>query len=224
MKKRNIIIICCVLGIAGFAAYIYAMLLPGLWYGDAFLYRQKDGSFAGSDYYADYLMKMSTEAEDTEILFSVNNKENKYIINDNVQDEVKIYKNNELIFSGQSVQLGDEYMLRDSSGDMDFDISVRAGNEPPKESELYPSNNQLYKWTLGKKEFRGNFYMLFLIIIFAAFLFLDIRFPMLFYYIRHGLYVDGGEPSDWYRFGQKTGRFVLGAGIIVCMILSFTLK
>ena len=75
MKKRNLIIS----GISGavvFAAYLYAMLLPGLWYGDTFLYEQKDGSFAGSDYYAGYHMKRSTEGESTDISFSVNNKEN----------------------------------------------------------------------------------------------------------------------------------------------------
>ena len=65
--------------------------------------------------------------------------------------------------------------------------------------------------------------MLLLILLGAAILFIDIKFPDLFWILEHRLEVDGGEPSDWYRSGQKFGRVMLVGGIIVCMILTFTI-
>ena len=49
----------------------------------------------------------------------------------------------------------------------------------------------------------------FLILLFAVILVLDIKFPNLFWILRHRPEVDGGEPSDWYYFGQKIGRGAL---------------
>lgn len=61
-------------------------------------------------------------------------------------------------------------------------------------------------------------------IIFMCFLvlFLDIKFPNLFFVINYRLMVDGREPSELYRMGQKIGRIILGITIFVCIVLSLT--
>ncbi len=59
------------------------------------------------------------------------------------------------------------------------------------------------------------------IIFFAAFLALDIAYPKLWFMLRHGWAVDGGEISDWYCTRQKISRiFVVGA-IVLLVILTF---
>lgn len=57
----------------------------------------------------------------------------------------------------------------------------------------------------------------------ALLLFLDIRFPLLFWNLRHGLEVSGGEPTDWYYSMQRMGRITDIVGIFVLAALSFAL-
>ena len=57
----------------------------------------------------------------------------------------------------------------------------------------------------------------------ALLLFLDLRFPLLFWNLRHGLEVSGGEPTDWYYSMQRVGRITDIVGIFVLAALSFAL-
>ena len=52
---------------------------------------------------------------------------------------------------------------------------------------------------------------------------LDLRFPLLFWNLRHGLEVYGGEPTDWYYSMQRVGRITDIVGIFVLAALSFAL-
>ncbi len=203
-------------------AYIYAMLLPGVWHGDAFLYRQKDGSYRGADGYAQYNMSFLQNENGALVSFSVNELTNEYEIVSN-EGSVKIYKNGVLDFDGEAVPVGESYMLLEENNSGELIIEVNKGNEIPSAEELFPNINMLYKWTVGREQdTRGNFVMLIFIIIAVVVLILDIMFPKMSFYLHKGLMVEGGEPSDWYYMSQKVERVLLGIAIPVLVVLSFT--
>lgn len=225
--KKQCITIGVVLAGALLAVYLKAMLFAGLWHGDAFLYRQDDGSFKGSDIYAEYSLTIKPSDYGTDIDFSVNDKKKKYQIkykDIETNAEVEIVEDGKTIFKGETFGSVDGWMLLDDDFKSPDGIVVHVGNHVPTEDELFPGYTQLYNWAvLDRVDMRGNPAMLFLILIFAAILFLDIKFPNLFWILEHGLEVDGGEPSDWYLFGQKVGRIVMPIGILVCVVLTFTI-
>ncbi len=225
--KKLCIAVGIVLTVALLVIYLIAMFLPGLWHGDAFLYKQEDGYFVGSDIYADYTMNIKSADYGTNIDFSVNDKTNHYQVKydkDNLNRNVEVLENGTVICKGQAV--GKEnawYVVDDDTGSSDM-FSVRVGNEIPTEEELFPNYTKLYNWSVNEKyDTRGEPWMLFIIALLSIILFLDIKFPNLFWILEHRLEVDGGEPSDWYRFGQKVGYVLISIGILVCVILTFTI-
>lgn len=212
--------------------YLYAMLLPGIRYGDAFLYQQKDGSFAGYEMYGyytrvDYKMDIDKADNGAKISFSVNDTIREYEIVHNETEPVRsveIFENGESVYDGNAHMMGEEYLLLDGNYDMADEIKIRVDNQVPELEELFPGYTWLYNRAFEKRhDTRGEPSMLLLILLGAAILFIDIKFPDLFWILEHRLEVDGGEPSDWYRSGQKFGRVMLVGGIIVCMILTFTI-
>ena len=225
--KKPCIIAGIVLAVVLLAIYLRAMFLPGLWHGDTFLYIQDDGSFVGSDIYAEYKMNIRPADYGKDIDFSVNDKTNHYQVKYDKDDpyrNVEVLENGTVIVKGKALGAeGNWFVFDDESGSAD-EISIRVGNETPTEEELYPGYTRLYNWSVNEVyDTRGNPGVLFLIALFALILILDIKFPMLFWILEHRLEVDGGEPSDWYLFGQKVGRVVLSIGILVCVILTFTI-
>ncbi len=62
-------------------------------------------------------------------------------------------------------------------------------------------------------EMRGNLWFLLPMGLLALVLFLDIKFPLLFWNLSHGLAVQGGEHSEWYCTMQKVSRDVMEVGI-----------
>ena len=224
MKKR-VGLIC--LAIILLAVYLRALFLPGLWHGDAFLYRQKNGSFAGSDAYAAYTMTIQDAEYGTDIDFSVNETVNRYQIKYDENDlsrEVEVLENGTTICMGTAVGIENDWIVIDKETGSSDMITVRVGNEVPTEAELFPNYSKLYNWAVSDTtDTRGNPYILFIALIFGVWLFLDVKFPLLFWILEHRLEVDGGEPSDWYLFGQQVGRVVLLIGILVCMVLVFTI-
>lgn len=230
--RKACIITGITLGLALLAVYLYAMLLPGIRYGDAFLYRQKDGSFAGYEMYGyytrvDYKMNIEKSEEGGNITFSVNDTVREYEIIHNTNElerSVQVFENDELVFDGKAHMMGSEYLLLDDNYDMADGIRVYVDNQVPDVEELFPGYTWLYNRMVEKRHnTRGEPAMLLLILLGAGILFLDIKFPDLFWILEHRLEVDGGEPSDWYRAGQAFGRVLLVIGIIVCMILTFTI-
>lgn len=225
--KKQCTIIAIVLAVVLLAMYLKAVFIPGLWHGDAFLYKQDDGTFAGSDIYAEYKMAITPADYGSDIDFSVNGRQNKYQIKYDKNDlyrSVEISENGTVICKGKAVGIDNDYIVIDETGSSDM-IDIRVGNETPTEEELFPNYSRLYNWSVSEKtDTRGNPYMLFLILLFGVILFLDIRFPNLFWILEHRLDVDGGEPSDWYLFGQKVDRVVLAASMVVCVVLTFTIR
>lgn len=225
-KKLSIILGKVLVGVL-FVLYMRTMLLPGFWHNDAFLYKQEDGTFTGADIYAEYKMTITPADYGTDIAFSVNNKVNNYKIKYDESDMnrlVEVFENGTVICKGRAVGSENNWHVIDDETGLSDMISVRVGNEIPTEEELFPNYTRLYNWAVSDKtDTRGEPYMLFLILLFGVILFLDIKFPMLFWILEHRLEVDGGEPSDWYLFGQKVGRVIMVIGIFACMIMTFTM-
>lgn len=225
--KKQCLITAILLTVILFTIYLWALFLPGLWHGDAFLYKQKDGTFAGSDFYAEYKMAVNPAVYGKNIDFSVNGKVKHYQIKYNENDlnrKVEISENGNVICRGKAIENDNGFFVIDDEKGLSNEISVRVGNESPSDEELYPNNSRLYEWAVSKKgDTRGEPYMLLFIFIIGVVMFLDIKFPNLFWLLEHRLEVDGGEPSDWYRFGQKVGYILLPIGIVVCMIITFTI-
>lgn len=222
---------CVILGIILFAilfiVYLRALFQTGFWHGDAFLYKMENGSYQGSDIYAEYKMTVNSAEYGANIDFYVNDKLNHYMVKysgNDLQKDVEIKENNKTIFDGTAFCMDNNWILHQENIDLPGDIKVYTSNYVPAEEELFPGYTNLYNWAVAKRaDIRGNAYMLFFIFLLAAFLFLDIKFPKLFWILEHRLDVYGGEPSDWYLFGQKIGRVIMALGIPVCMVLTFTI-
>ncbi len=217
--KKVCIALIALVALALCIVYIYAMFLPGVWHGDAFLYKQADGSFKGSDMYAEYKMSIA----ENKILFWVNEIAKEYSVVEN--EGVEIYEDGISVFKGTAQKIGDFTMLNDNDGNpIDF-IKVTAGGVTPEFDELYPDRTQIYNWyKMDSVDTRGEPYMLIVIILIIAVLAIDIAFPNLFFYLKHGIMVDGGEPSECYRAGQMLGRIVSVIVILGCVIASFNIK
>ena len=227
MKNKTIVCGIIILAILLFSAYLYAMFLPGVWHGDAFLYKQSDGSFVGSDSYADYKMVIKPANYGSDIEFSVNEKINHYQIkydDGDINRNVEISENGNVICKGKAMKFDDTYIVFDDETGTSDIISVRGGDEIPTEEELLPRTSDLYSWAVSDKTAtRGNPYMLIFIFLFGVTLFIDIKYPDFFWILKYRWSVDGGEPSESYRMGQKIGYVLMPIGIVVCMVLTFTI-
>ena len=208
-----------------FIGYFYAMFQRGVWHRDAFLYRQDDGTYRGSDQYAEYVMEIIPGEEETQIIFQVNGGKYIYRIAEDAKGQIQIYDNDRLVFQGRSTMMGDTVVLiSEDDGMLPEMASVVIQGQLPALEDLLPGNSTLYSWaTMHRPEPRGNFAMVVCIVIGMLVLLLDINFPNLFWILEHRLSVDGGEPSDWYRTTQKFGRVIVVCSILVFMIMSFTL-
>ncbi len=216
-----------------FAAYLYALFLPGYWYGDVFLYKEKSpfegmSVFSGHDSYygADYEMTIAKEGKTAYMVFTVNETERSYeITSDDSVDhnpDVTIVENGEIIFSGTTKS---GFLFDENDELFEPPITISYDTYEPTEEELFPS----YTWLYGvsrsvKTETRGEPVWLLFIAVVSAVLILDIVNPDLFWKMRHWMDVEGGEPSGFYRFMQKAGRILALAATAVFMILTFTMR
>ena len=207
--------------------YIRAIFIPGIRHYDAFLYLQDDGSFRGSDMYAEYSMNIEREKSGAEISFSVNGAEKKYQVerlsSSEYVEDVLIYEDDKLIFDGIARDMSGLTVLEDREGKLKDFIRVTASGVTPKIEELYPDCTKLYKLAVSSDmDRRGNPWMIIYILIIALVLVVDIVWEDFFYLLRHGLHVDGGSPSDYYRFMQKAGRVISIIAILVFVVMTFT--
>lgn len=216
-----------------FAVYLYALFLPGYWYRDVFLYKQK-APFEGIELYSghdainsvDYEMTMAKDGMKTYIAFTVGETEREYEVNsDNSKSynpAVEIYENGELVFKGTSLS----GMLLDENDIPYFETPVMNyyTGDTLSEEELLPTYGWLYSVSQEKNAIRGNILFLPAIIIVAAVVVFDMMHPDVFWQMRNCLDVEGGRPSDYFRFMQKLSWKISPFIIISLMIASFVIK
>lgn len=209
--------------------YLYLLFLPGVWLRNSFLIHRDNGYFTCADIHANYKMRITSTDNQTNILFSVNAKSKQYkIINE--KNLINIYEDDNLVFQGSAHRMGDSFWLVDK--DVSFEEYFQTSLEQetfsqvtPVDEDLFPSYSWLYGLSVMEKyETRGEPSILLIIVLTLLILVLDIAFPDLFFQLKYGLAVDGGEPSDWYRRSQIIGRYILVVFIIAFMIVSLILR
>ena len=223
-KKAMTYLLCIAAAGFAFGVYLFAALRPGVWLRDAFLYRKADGSFSGKDAYAAYTMQISQTGNGAEVAFSLDGETRRYLIEANGESDIKIYQDGALIFAGSALgDPGDAILWREDDGDLADEVKVIVNGEYQK-ADLWPSCGWLYNVAVGgRRETRGSVALLLPMGALALLLLLDLRFPLLFWNLRHGLEVYGGEPTDWYYSMQRVGRITDIVGIFVLAALSFAL-
>lgn len=203
------------------AVYLWAALRPGVWLRNAFLYQQADGSFSGRDSYGRYALDIRSAPGETDVQFCLDDVPTRYRICTENSRHVEIYREELLLFSGGAQgEAGDALLWKDSGGLAD-DIRVVVNGEYTQE-DLQPSCQWLYNVAVGgRRETRGDVSFLVPMALLAILLVLDVKWPRLFWQLRHGLEVSGGEPSEWYFTCQKMGRAAMALGIVLLAVASF---
>lgn len=203
------------------AVYLWAALRPGVWLRNAFLYQQADGSFSGRDFYGRYALDITSARGETDVQFCLDDVPTRYRICTENSSHVEIYREEQLLFSGGAQgEAGDALLWKDSGGLAD-DIRVVVNGEYTQE-DLQPSCQWLYNVAVGgRRETRGDVSFLVPMALLAVLLVLDVKWPRLFWTLRHGLEVSGGEPSEWYFTCQKMGRAAMALGIVLLAVASF---
>lgn len=203
------------------AVYLWAALRPGVWLRNVFLYQQADGSFSGRDSYGRYALDITSAPGETNVQFCLDDVPTRYRICTENSSHVEIYREEQLLFSGGAQgEAGDALLWKDRGGFAD-DIRVVVNGEYTQE-DLQPSCQWLYNVAVGgRRETRGDVSFLIPMALLAVLLVLDVKWPRLFWTLRHGLEVSGGEPSEWYFTCQKIGRAAMALGIVLLAIDSF---
>lgn len=222
----------CIIAIVALAAvliplYLYFMFQTGIWYQDAFLAEQRDGSFQGKKDGIHYVLHITPTQNGAQIDFSVNGQNRQYEVVKTELDGTpgaQFYENGTPVFEGRVLTSNartHDYMIATEDFDIvdGLDFRIR-GDTEPEPVEYFPGYGTQYGWTVMRLEesydTRGEPLMLLPALIVAFFLWVDIRYPDLFFTLRHGRYVDGDcKPSEYYRFWQVIGRVVLAIAIII---------
>ena len=207
------------------AVYLWAALRPGVWLRNAFLYQQADGSFSGKDSYGRYALDITSARGETDVQFCLDDVPTRYRIYTEAAvgsgPSVKIYREELLLFSGSAVGEPGNAVLWNKNGGLADGIRVMVNGEYTQE-DLQPSCQWLYNVAVGgRRETRGDVSFLVPMALLAILLVLDVKWPRLFWTLRHGLEVSGGEPSEWYFTCQKMGRAAMALGIVLLAVASF---
>lgn len=203
------------------AVYLWAALRPGVWLRNAFLYQQADGSFSGRDSYGRYVLDITSAPGETDVQFCLDDVPTRYRICTENSSHVEIYREELLFFSGSAVGEPGNAVLWNKNGGLADDIRVVVNGEYTQE-DLQPSCQWLYNVAVGgRRETRGDVSFLVPMALLAILLVLDVKWPRLFWTLRHGLEVSGGEPSEWYFTCQKIGRAAMALGIVLLAVASF---
>ena len=212
--------VCLVLG----SVYLYTLFRPGLWMQETFLYRQKDGSFTGADGETDYKMQIRRQDRAAWIEFSVNETKKLYEVRwDPDNSRGQIFEDGDLVFEGEAHLVGDTWLLMGDGEEVYFDMQIKNGISTEHSSEeIFPDYSCIYRWAVNEDcQKRGRVEVLPVIAFFGVLLALDTAFPDRLCKRQHGLVVEGGEPSRFYRMGQFIGRIAMVFGIIVGVAASF---
>lgn len=223
--KKQCIIVIVALAAVLIPLYLYFMFQTGIWYRDAFLVKQRDGSFQGKKDGMHYVLHITPTQNGAQIDFSVNGQSRQYEVVKTELDGIpaaEFYENGEQVIEGKVMNPESNYYLvinneEDIIDGMDLHISTGEERDP---EEYLPKYGTQYSWTVmcleDSYDRRGEPMFLFFAALFGIPLFLDIRYPDLFFELRYRRYVDGDcEPSEYYRFWQVIGRVILAIATII---------
>lgn len=225
--KKQCIIVIVALAAVLIPLYLYFMFQTGIWYRDAFLVKQRDGSFQGKKDGIHYVLHITPTQNGAQIDFSVNGQSRQYEVVKTELDGTpgaQFYENGTPVFEGRVLTSNartHDYMIATEDFDIvdGLDFRIR-GDAEPEPVEYFPGYGTQYGWTVMRLEesydTRGEPLMLLPALIVAFFLWVDILYPDLFFTLRHGRYVDGDYgPSEYYRSWQVIGRVISAIAIVI---------
>lgn len=222
----------CIIAIVALAAvliplYLYFMFQTGIWYQDAFLAEQRDGSFQGKEDGIHYVLHITPTQNGAQIDFSVNGQNRQYEVVKTELDGTpgaQFYENGTPVFEGRVLTSNartHDYMIATEDFDIvdGLDFRIR-GDAEPEPVEYFPGYGTQYGWTVMRLEesydTRGEPLMLLPALIVAFFLWVDIRYPDLYFDLCYRLDVEGDYgPSEYYRSWQVIGRVILAIATII---------
>ena len=184
-------------------AYLYIFFLPGVWYGNTFLYQRSNGTFIGSDIHHNYELQSTQTEKGMDFSFTVDGTTAQYqVIHNEENPHLQIYQNNHLVFEGHAVFDGYRYMLSDDNNNI-LELDT------PEREDGYPTYTQLLNWSLiTAYAIRGNMTLLYILITVSVLLGLSYILPKFLH-------------SAAYQRIQKTVRLILWAAILILIPLSF---
>ena len=196
------------------AFYLFAALYPGYWYHDAFLYKQKDGSFAGSGSHGQYALYI----DGSTITMSINGVTHTYEVQKS-DDTVRILKDGEEIFFGID---RDGHLWNADGSIASGTSSVFSANAAYTTEELFPNTGGIYGLSKPQAaDTRGNAWTLALAWLLAGVLIVDVLFPDVWFRIRFWGLVEDGHPGERYRMGQYFSRILYPIFIVFVLFMGF---
>ena len=192
-NKKICVISGIIVGIVVFAIYLYALFLPGYWFGDVFLHKEK-APFSGMEVYsghdaenqADYQLVMSKEGIVTYMAFTVNGEERFYEItsdnSENYYPDVMIFENGEQVFNGT---YRGSHLVTEEGEFFEIENAVNVdgfGSWDIPTENLFPSYSWLYDVSQSiKTEIRGEPVWLIFMVLFMGLVALDMAYPDFFW-------------------------------------------
>lgn len=142
-----------------------------------------------------------------------------YAYIENIIDE-----NGKIIFSGGRYQKDSHLLLGDKEESIFEDnFQVRTSEKNPYNDDYkVPLNSAAGFATYSKDTIRGEYKYLIIAIILCLFTLIDIKFPLLFFTLRHMWEVNDPEPSDFYIAVQGVSWYVVPGIALILMIISIT--
>ena len=226
MEKKTSCLLCILTALLLAVLYLWAALRPGVWLRDAFLYRQADGSFSGRDAYAAYTMQIARDRKRCGSGVHGGRRDAALSARIESRGHERPGRKNRAGRSGhfyrdRAGRPRRAILWREDDGGLADEVNVIVNGEYQR-SDLWPSCNWLYNVAVGgRRETRGSVAFLLPIGALVVLLVLDVRFPLLFWNLRHGLEVYGGEPTDWYYAMQRVSRIASIIGVFVLAAMSF---
>ena len=215
MKKAKGIIV----GILLFVfviAYLYMFFLPGIWHGNAFLYKKNDETYTGADFKHNYVLRRSITDESIDIIFTVDEKKVEYQIHQNVEIGGRVFaivisKNGRQVFSNSPVYDGQYYMLTDWSGNF---YEVNSSGVILITGEGFPTYTQIVNWSLQESTvLRGNLQIFYILIAAVVLLCLSYLLPRLLQ----------ASPHSGFAHKAKGLRPILWGATVILAVLSFVI-
>ncbi len=213
MKKAKGIIVGILLFVL-VIAYLYMFFLPGIWHGNAFLYKKNAETYTGADFRHNYVLRRSITDESIDIIFTVDEKKVEYQILQNVEIRgrafaIVIYKNGRQVVANTPVYDGQYYMLTDSSGNL---YEVNSSGVILITGEGFPTYTQIVNWSLQESTvLRGNLQIFYVLIAAVVLLCLSYLLPRLLQ----------ASPHSGFANRAKRLRPILWGVTVILAVLSF---
>ncbi len=210
MNKKKFMIPMGILLLALIISYVYIFFLPGVWHGNAFLYKKSDGTFAGSDLQHKYVMQRIPTEVGTDFFFTVDGKTEQYRFCYNAEAPIlHIYKDGMITFEGNVVYNGSGYMLKDADQNL---LEIGVSGVILITEEAFPTYTKLLNWSLSSEEYdiRGNIVIFYILIAAVVCLCLSYLLPRLLQ----------ASPHSGFAHRAKRLRPILWGATVILAVLS----